>query len=650
MSSQLPGTLITMPKDTVPQPKKSRPLGSWPSAVTPQWLTAAALRLSAVQVGLAGMFWVEGRPSEGGRMVVVKREADGCRDWVPPPFSARTRVHEYGGGAYCVSGNNMWFVDFSTQQLLETQGNGHCRVVAPTSQWRLADLVHDVQRHRLIAVGERHSPDAHEADNAIVAVDLQTGDITPLVTGRNFYATPRLDPSGKHLAFIAWDHPYMPWDAAELWVCALDQKGVLSQSVHVAGDNTASVFGATWSPEGKLAFSWEKSGYWDLYTFEPTEAAPKTLLATKEEFALPLWQLGMSTFGWLDATTLVAAGTANGLWKVYSIDTETHQVKTLVEDLPALSHLFALEGAIAAIAASPMLPTSVVQISPQGGWTLVKASLQLEASMIKEISAPHSFDFPTKDGDESHAFFYPPHNTKHSSKAHELPPLILIAHSGPTAQTNPAFSATIQFWTTRGFAVIDVNYRGSTGYGRAFREKLQGQWGVADVEDCVAAARFAANQGWVDPKKMAIRGSSAGGFTVLAALAFHKVFAAGASLYGVADLAALAHDTHKFESHYLNGLIGPYPAAAELYRSRSPQFAAANITAPVIFFQGKEDKVVPPSQAEAMFKALKANGIGTEYICFDGEQHGFRRAETITRVFTDELAFYRRVMNLEGDE
>jgi len=644
------GKLRAMSNGILLEPKQPRPFGSWPSTITPQWLTAAALRLSAVHVSSSGMFWVEGRPSEGGRMVVVKREANGHRDWVPPPFSARTRVHEYGGGAYCVAGDTLWFVDFSTQQLLETRGNGQCRVVSPTGPWRLADLVFDAQRQRLLAVGERHSPSATEAENAIVAVDLHTGDITTLLRGRSFYASPRLDESGKHLAYLAWDHPYMPWDAAELWVCGLDQQGVLSTPQHVAGDNTDSAFGPVWSPTGKLAFAWEKSGYWDLYTWEPRLAAPSLLLATREEFALPLWQLGMSTFGWLDATNLVAAGTANGVWKVYSIDTTTQQVHTLVEDLPALTHLVASDGAIAAIAASPTLPTSVVEVSPQGGWSTVKPSLHLDDSMHAAISQPRAFSFPTQDGDEAHAFFYPPHNTKHSSEANELPPLILIAHSGPTAQTNPAFSAAIAFWTSRGFAVIDVNYRGSTGYGRAFREKLQGQWGVADVQDCVAAARFAADQRWVDPGKMAIRGSSAGGFTVLAALAFHNVFAAGASLYGVADLAALAHDTHKFESRYLDGLIGPYPAAADLYHSRSPLFAAARITAPVIFFQGKDDKVVPPSQAESMFAALKENGIVTEYVCFDGEQHGFRRAETITRVFADELAFYRRVMNLGGND
>lgn len=583
-------------------------------------------------------------------MVVVQHHNTGNRDWVPAPYSARTRVHEYGGGAYCVAYGTMWFVDFATGQLMETTGDGHCRVVVPSGPWRLADLVLDARHKRLFAVGERHENIGSEAQNAIVTVDLATGEITPVVSGRSFYASPRLDSRCQHLAYLAWDHPYMPWDAAELCLCDVDAKGALQNARRVAGNNTASVFGPVWSPEGTLAFAWEKSGTWDLYTFTPGDTEPTTLLATQEEFALPLWQLGMSTIGWLDAHSVVAAGTAQGVWRVIAIDTHTHGVLTLATDLPALSHLAASHGAIAAVASSPCLPLAVVSIHPAGGWSVVKDSLVLDPLIKADLSSPRAFSFAVDETTNAHAFFYPPHSASYCGLTSELPPLVLVAHSGPTAQTHPAFSATIQFWTSRGFAVIDVNYRGSTGYGRAFRDKLQGQWGVADVHDCVAAARFAAEQGWIDKHRMAIRGSSAGGFTALAALAFHDVFRAGASLYGVADLAGLAHDTHKFESRYLDGLVGPYPAQAKLYRSRSPLFAADRITSPVIFFHGKDDKVVPPNQAEAMCSALAANGIYTEYVCFDGEQHGFRGADTIVRVFTDELAFYRRVLRIPGED
>ena len=600
------------------------------------------MRLSAVQVTAGAMFWVEARPNEGGRMVVVGRNACGTRDWVPSPFNARTLVHEYGGGAYCVGNDTLWFVDFSTQKIVETRGDGRCRVVTESGAWRLADLVFDAKNNQLLAVGERHDAELQEPENAIVTIDLLTGEIAPLVTGRNFYASPRLCPQAQRLAYLAWDHPFMPWDAAELWVCDL-QDTINTQ--HLGGDSFASAFGPAWSPEGKLAFAWERSGRWDVYTWTPAGGV-ELMLATQEEFALPLWSLGMSTLAWLDAETLVAAGTANGSCRVVAVNARTQAALSLVTDLPAVTHLHAGHGVIAAIASAPTVPSAVVQIHLQGGWTVIQSSLSVESSLQDWFSPPHAFSFPTTDSNTAFAFFYPPCNPLHCGPDGALPPLLLIAHSGPTAQSHPAFNPAIAFWTSRGFAVIDVNYRGSTGYGRIFRDKLRKQWGVADVQDCVAAATFAAQQDWVNGRQMVIRGSSAGGFTVLAALCFHKVFAAGASLYGVTDLASLARDTHKFESHYLEQLIGPYPEQADLYARRSPLHSAALITAPVIFFAGMEDKVVPPSQAETMFRALRDNGVATDFVTFEHEQHGFRRAETIVRVYTDELAFYQRALGI----
>lgn len=626
--------------------KTVAPFGAWPSPVTTTWLTNAALRLSAAQAQGQRLFWVEGRPWEQGRMVVVAHDESGTRDWIPAPFGARTRVHEYGGGAYCVHGDDLWFCDDASEQVFHTRGDGHCRAITQPSDWRLADLQYDEKRQRLLAVGENHVGEG-EPENALVSIDLASGKIAVLASGRSFFASPRLCAHGDQLAYLAWDHPHMPWDAAELWLCDVASDGALASTTHIAGDANASVFGPAWSPTGTLAFAWEAEGYWNIYTWSPHKGR-QALTQGQTEFALPQWQFGMSTLGWCNEHTLVAAGTAAGRWQIYAFNSTDGSQRVLVNDLPALSHLHAQDDVIVAIGSAPHVPNAVVRVPLTGGYTLIKSSLQVTPEIKDSVAQPLAYDFTTNDKGAAHALFYPPFSATHEGPAREKPPLVVMAHSGPTAQTHPAFNPSIAYWTSRGFAVIDVNYRGSTGYGRAFRQQLQGQWGIVDVADCVAAAQQACARGWVDRARMAIRGSSAGGFTVLSALAFHNVFGAGATLYGVSDLEALARDTHKFESHYLDGLIGPYPAAASVYRERSPLHAAHAITAPVIFFQGLEDKVVPASQAQRMYEALLAKGITTKYVAFPDEGHGFRRAETIRRVFDEELAFYRTVFGMRS--
>ncbi len=564
------------------------------------------------------------------------------RPWVPTPFNVRSRVHEYGGSAFAVHEQTLWFVDDGSGQVFETTATGPCRAITQPGVWRLADLCFDPRQNRLVAVGERHAEGLLEPENAIVSVDLSTGAITPLLQGHEFFAAPRVCPQAQRLAYLAWDHPHMPWDAAALYVAELDANGLAGAPIHIAGDESASAFGPVWSPAGQLAFAWESTGAWNLYAWRPGREIA-TLTSGNAEFALPLWQLGMSTFGWLDESSLATALTRQGCWHVARVEVATGKMDVLTSDLPSISHLHAQHGRIVAVAAAPDLPQGVVEITLDGRHQVLQPSLVLDEQVKACVSHPQAISFATTPEQTAHAFFYPPFHAHHIGPEAQKPPLIVLVHGGPTAATSPAFNANIQFWTTRGFAVLDLNYRGSTGYGRSYRSLLDGAWGVADVQDCVAGAQHAARLGWVDGQRMAIRGSSAGGFTTLAALAFRDVFAAGASLYGVGDLEALVQDTHKFEAHYLDRLIGPYPACVEIYRARSPLHSVHKLNKPLIFFQGLEDKVVPPNQTEAMVEALRARNVPVQYLAFEGEQHGFRKAETITRVYQAELAFYGQV-------
>lgn len=623
--------------------KRQQSFGTWPSPLSPQALGTGAHRLAFATSTVGGLLWLEGRPQEGGRNALMRDRGEGPVDLLPPSFNVRSRVHEYGGRPFATDGARIWFVDDATQHVWELDEAGACHRIADPGPWRLAELVYDRDRRRLLAVGERHESGLAEPQNALVALDLASGRIQALVEGHDFFAAPCLDPSGSQLAYLAWDHPDMPWDAAGLWVVSLTPEGTPGAPVHVAGDGEASVFGPTWSTAGTLAFAWEVSGHWNLFSWRSGGAVEPLLEPMDAECALPLWQLGMSAFGWLGDDQLIAALTREGRWQVALVDVSSRSLMPLVDAYSSVSHLHAGGGRAVMIAASPERPAAVIEVERTGSCRVVRSSMELTPDVRASLSVPQAMSFATAGAHTAHGFFYPPFNAGFDGPSNERPPLLVMAHGGPTAAASPAFNPAIQFWTTRGFAVLDVNYRGSTGYGRAFRALLNGQWGVADVEDCVAGARHLADAGLVDGRRMAIRGSSAGGLTVLAALIFHDVFAAGASLYGVADLEALVRDTHKFESRYLDRLVAPHPARADVYRDRSPMHAVDRLTKPVIFFQGLQDKVVPPSQAEAMVAALRARGVPVEYLAFDGEQHGFRKAETVRRVHEAELAFYGRV-------
>jgi dipeptidyl aminopeptidase/acylaminoacyl peptidase len=519
---------------------------------------------------------------------------------------------------------------------------------------RYADGAIDPARGRMIWVCEDHATGAAQPINSLVEVALD-GSSTPRVlqSGRDFYAAPRLSPEGTRLAWLEWDHPLMPWVGCELWVAEIAADGLPGNKQRVAGGEDESIFQPEWSPDGRLYFVSDRAQeglagrWWNLFRVagDPLSAASRIepIWPLAAEFGRPHWNFRGSTFAFASARRLVCSYIEAGIHQLATVDLsslETHPIATEYQDI---SSVRATEGRVYFRGGSPSEPTAIVEIDlATGDSTALRRSTTQDVDAYRGyLSAPEPVSFAGDDGATAHGLFYPPRNRDFAAPQDELPPLIVHCHGGPTASASATLSWGTQYWTSRGFAVLDVNYRGSTGYGREFRLALQGNWGVFDVADCVAGARHLAETlRAVDPERWAISGASAGGYTTLAALTFRNEFKTGASYYGVSDLAALAKDTHKFESRYLDGLIGPYPERRDLYTARSPVNSAHLLSAPVAFFQGAEDRVVPPAQAEAMVDALRRRGIPSLYLLFDGEQHGFRRADNIKRALDAELYFY----------
>lgn len=627
---------------------QSAPFGSWRSPVTSDLIVSGTVGLEQVQLDGADVYWLEARPMEQGRYVVVRRAPDGTMtDCTPPPFNVRTRVHEYGGASYLVQGGTIYFSNFADQRLYRHDPGSLPRPITPDDDLRYADGIIDMRRGRLVCIREEHAGQGQPV-NCIVSLDLESGAARVLASGNDFYTGPRLSPDGTRLAWLTWNHPNMPWDGTELWVGELRDDGTLVQSQRVAGGLEEAVFQPEWSPDGVLHFVSDRTGWWNLYRWRDGGAEP---LAPREaEFGRPLWVLGLSTYTFASSGQLLCAYTERGTWRLASIDTATGRFEPIDTPYTDIRYLRAGSGQAVFVAGSPTEPLAVVRLDlADRKLTVLRRSTSIRVDP-GYLSVPETIEFPTAVGQTAHAFFYRPRNQDYTGLAGERPPLLVISHGGPTSATFATLRLEIQYWTSRGFAVLDVNYGGSTGYGRAYRERLNGRWGIVDVDDCVNGARYLVEKGDVDARRLAIRGGSAGGYTTLAALTFRDLFRAGASHYGVSDLEALAKDTHKFESRYLDRLIGPYPGRQDLYRDRSPIHFADRVACPVILFQGLEDKVVPPSQAEVMRDVLRAKGLPVAYMPFAGEQHGFRRAENIKRSLEAELYFYGRVFGFSlGD-
>jgi dipeptidyl aminopeptidase/acylaminoacyl peptidase len=619
-----------------------RPYGAWASPITAASLAEGAIGVAELRVAGGQLYWLETRPAEGGRLVIMTRENGEIRQLTPEGFNARTRVHEYGGAPYVAAPGGVWFSHFRDQKLY-WQAPGAAPEPLTPEGYRYADAV-ALPGGGLIAVREDHTDPAN-VRNAIVRLSGTAGAGQVLYGDSDFVAYPRLSRDGQRLAWIAWDFPAMPWDQTRLYVAELGDVA-LGEIRQVAGGNGVSVIEPQWGKDGTLTWLSDESGFWNLY--DDRDGAPRPILPRRAEFGGPLWSLGQANYSLMDDGRIVAAAREAGGETMLVVDPIAGAARPVPLPFLALSSVQRLDdGHIVAIAHSAAESAAVVVIDIASGEHEVVRQPSPSSVPGTCVSRAEPISFPSANGRTAHALFYPPANGDFTAPADEAPPLIVQAHGGPTSGASASFSLSNQFWTSRGFALVDVDYGGSSGYGRAYRQLLDGQWGVVDVEDVIAAARYLAESGRADPKRIAIHGGSAGGFTVLAALSQSDVFSAGGDFYGVADLEALARDTHKFESRYLDGLIGPWPDAKAVYDARSPINHLEGFSAPLIILQGAEDPVVPPNQAHMIRDALKAKGTPVAYLEFAGEGHGFRRAENIIRAKEAELSFYGRVFGFE---
>ena len=637
--------------------KRVAPYGTWDSPLTAARVTAGKLRFDYLVLDGNDLYWVEGRASEGGRYVIVRRTPDGrISDVTPAGFNVRTRVHEYGGAAYAVHNGTVYFSNFVDQRIYR-QVSGAEPVPLTVGGYFYADCRVDPIRGRLICVREDHTNGRVEPVNAIVSVPLEGGGDRVVVSGADFYSDPVLSPDGLRLAWLQWNHPNMPWDGTELWVADATPEGNVDAPRRVAGGRNESLFQPDWSPQGQLYFVSDQTGWWNLYRTDPAGPTNGEIHAVHEmtaEFGKPQWTFSQSTYAFIDASRLVVTYSQEGRWSAALVDVASGEFAPLDWPVQALESIRATSRELFFIGGSPVMSPSIVRARiPEGeadapSRAIGPATIDVIRSSRSErvdslwISVAEGITF-SSDRQKVHAFYYPPKNPEREAPRDERPPLLVLSHGGPTGATSDVLDEEVQFWTSRGFAVLDVNYSGSTGYGRGYRDRLKGQWGIADVADCVNGARHLVADGKADPSRLIIRGGSAGGYTTLAALTFHDTFRAGASYYGISDIEVLARDTHKFESRYLDSLVGPYPEARDLYRQRSPIHFTDRLSCALILFQGLEDKVVPPNQSEMMADAVRHKGLPVAYVPFPGEQHGFRKAENIVRSLEAELFFYGAV-------
>jgi dipeptidyl aminopeptidase/acylaminoacyl peptidase len=641
--TMLPGHMKTVPA--------IKPYGAWKSPVTTHLIVGDTIRLGQPAIASDAIYWTEGRPQEQGRNALVRYAGGAASDLLPAPVSVRSQVHEYGGGAYAVGSGGVYFSNAADQRLyaLDADGIGMPRALNGTETGaeglRFADLIEDSRHRRLIAVCEDHRGHAHEPVNFLAAIDLDSGSLTRIADTHDFFSSPCLSPDGSRLAWLAWSHPDMPWDATELWLADIGGDGRIGTPRRIAAGVTESLFQPAWSPAGQLHVVSDRSGWWNLYRIDGDEMIPLHPIAA--EFGKPQWLFGMTTYGF----------DANGrILCIYEQDTDSRlaildPAARVFEpvDMPfcMMRDLHVHGDKAVFIAATPASSEAVVEFDLTARTHRVLRSSSRTDVDPAYTSIAQPISYPSTGGRTAHALYYPPFNADHAGPADERPPLLVVAHGGPTSSSDRSFKWNVQFWTSRGFAVVDVNYSGSSGYGRAYRQQLSGRWGVDDVDDAVAAATYLVDQGLVDKERLAVRGASAGGYLTLCALTFRDCFKAGASHYGIGDLEALLRGTHKFESRYLFRLIGPYPEQKALYRERSPINHADRLSCAMILFQGGEDKVVPPDQAEAMYRSVREKGLPVASIVFPEEQHGFRVADNIRRCLEAELYFYGKIFGFE---
>ncbi len=626
------------------------PFGSWKSPITSDLIVAQSIKLGGVVFDNDDIYWLEGRPQEKGRNVLVKYSPDGqITEITPQPFNVRSRVHEYGGGSFLVKDGVVYFVNYQDQRLYQKLPNEEPKPLTPDNKYRYADFILDTNHNHLISVCEDHRQADKECENKIISIDINTGSITTLIEGDDFYSSPRLSPDGKQLAWISWNHPNMPWDGTKLWLGNIESDGSLREIKSIAGDIDESISEPKWSPDGQLYYVSDQSGWSNIYCYK-SNVNNVPIFPFTAEFSYPHWVFGLSNYTFISDKIIICAFTQDGRWYLGSLNIPHKQFSILELPYSNMASLHSHGKEVVFMASSTIEPTSVIHLDLNLSQTKV-----LKSSCVIDVdsgyfSEPELIEFPTENGLTAYGWYYPPQNKDYTFPDGELPPLLVKSHGGPTAAATPSFSLKIQYWTSRGFGYLDVNYGGSTGFGKAYRQRLEKNWGLVDVNDCINATKYLVKQGKVDGDLLAISGGSAGGYTTLAALTFKDTFKAGASYYGVSDLESLAKDTHKFESRYLDKLIGQYPEEKEIYEQRSPINFTDQLNCPVIFFQGLEDKVVPPNQAEIMVESLKNKGIPVAYIAFEGEQHGFRQADNIKYALDSEFYFYSRIFNFTPAE
>lgn len=597
------------------------------------------------------LYWIESRPSENGRSTLVRKDDSGrIQDVTPAPWNVRSRVHEYGGGAYTVHQQVIYFSNFADNAVYVQKPFEEPQRLTYDEQHRYADFVVDASRHRLLCVREDHRNSSAEPQTCIVAIHPENPrEDEILVSGNDFYSTPRISPDGTKLLWLTWNHPNMPWDGTELWMSELSSEGHLITPRKLAGGPNESIFQPEWSPDGRIYYISDRNNWWNLYRHSES-GQPLPITSLEAECGLPQWVFGMRTYSFLDEKRFILTYIKNGLSALVIGDVQTRSLTPVELPYTVYDDPVAVGNKVWFLGASASVPGSIFE------YEVDLFSLQLIKTSVRRLvdpgylAQPVPFDFPTTGGVIAHALFYAPTNRDYEASPDEQPPLLVLSHGGPTSATSTSLNLHIQFWTSRGFAVVDVNYGGSMGYGRDYRNRLRGNWGVVDVDDCTNAALFAVEQGLADVKRLAIMGESAGGYTTLAALTFKQVFAVGASYYGISNLELLTKDTHKFESRYLDALIGPYPESKQEYITRSPIHSLDKLTCPTIFFQGLDDLVVPPNQAEMMVQALRVRGICVAYVPYEGEGHGFRKAENIRKSLEHQLYFFSQILGFDLPE
>ncbi|MGH3064872.1 MAG: S9 family peptidase [Gaiellaceae bacterium] len=632
------------------------PYGTWSSPISAEMVARAGSRLSAPWLENGIVWWLEGRPAEDGRVVLVRKDpARDPVDVVPSGFNVRTAVHEYGGGAYCIHRGTAYVSDFDDQRLYRVEPGMEPVAITPAvgdKRQRYADGRVTPDGRLWIGVRERHAESDRSIDvvNELVAVPTDGSSEPRIVAGgRDFYSAPRISPDGTRLCFLAWNLPWMPWDGCELFVADLAETGELTEVAHVAGaDGVESIWQPEWSPSGDLVFASDRSGWWNLERIRAEERS--VLYEAEAEFGYPAWTFGTRSFTFLDDGRIFCGYDSGGLTRFAILDPEAGTLEPVEIELDAWGspNVCAEGSSVVLVAGAASIPNQVRRIDlSTGAHEVLQTSVRIPVER-EYFSIPHAIEFPTERGLTAHALVYHPANPEVEPPEGERPPLLVMSHGGPTGNTEAIFSLDTQFWTSRGFAVVDVNYGGSTGYGRAYRERLNGEWGVVDLQDCVNAARYLVSQGEADPDRLLITGGSAGGYTTICALTFTDEFAAGATYFGIADLEQFGGgETHKFELRYEHTLIGPYPERADLYRARSPIHFVEEISTPMLVLQGADDKVVPPSQAELIVAALRERGVPHAYLLYEGEGHGFRKAENIIDSLEAELSFYAQVLGFE---